>query len=171
MNNSKYGRSSTAGGGDCGGGIGSNGVGAGGICGTGESNKEEFRKYLQQSDVLDVLTKALVTLYEAKPDHRPDNALQFLRQYIQSGGIHSQGVDGDDDESPADADAADDADASEEKSSTNDKKNDDNNDTPNPNDDDDDDEVTILKRHNETLQKENKELRIELERLKQKKGK
>ena len=43
-----------------------------------DSKREEFRKYLEKSGVLDALTKTLVCLYE-EPE-KPNNALDFLRK-------------------------------------------------------------------------------------------
>lgn len=48
---------------------------------TPESKKEEFQKYLDQSGVIEELTKMLVGLYE-EPD-KPNNAMEFLRKYFQ----------------------------------------------------------------------------------------
>eukprot|EP00696_Hemimastix_kukwesjijk_P017785 gnl/Hemi2/6527_TR2225_c0_g1_i2.p1 gnl/Hemi2/6527_TR2225_c0_g1~~gnl/Hemi2/6527_TR2225_c0_g1_i2.p1 ORF type:complete len:114 (-),score=38.98 gnl/Hemi2/6527_TR2225_c0_g1_i2:157-498(-) len=45
-----------------------------------ESKKEEFRKYLEKSGVLDAITKVLVALYE-EPE-KPTNALEFVKQYL-----------------------------------------------------------------------------------------
>ena len=39
-----------------------------------EAKKEEFRKYLERSGVIDVLTKVLVGLYE-EPE-KPNNAIE-----------------------------------------------------------------------------------------------
>jgi hypothetical protein len=47
---------------------------------SGESKKEEFRKYLERSGVIDALTKVLVALYE-EPE-KPSNALDFIKQYL-----------------------------------------------------------------------------------------
>ena len=47
---------------------------------SGESKKEEFRKYLERSGVIDALTKVLVALYE-EPE-KPANALDFIKQYL-----------------------------------------------------------------------------------------
>merc|ERR1712216_849589 len=47
---------------------------------SGESKKEEFRKYLERSGVIDALTKVLVALYE-EPE-KPANALYFIKQYL-----------------------------------------------------------------------------------------
>lgn len=48
---------------------------------TPESKKEEFQKYLDQSGVIEELTKMLVGLYE-EPE-KPNNAMEFLRKYFQ----------------------------------------------------------------------------------------
>jgi len=45
-----------------------------------DSKKEEFRKYLEKTGVLDTLTKILVSLYE-EPD-KPNNPLDFLRKHV-----------------------------------------------------------------------------------------
>jgi hypothetical protein len=44
------------------------------------SKKEEFRKYLEKTGVLDALTKVLVGLYE-EPD-RPSNSLEYIKRYL-----------------------------------------------------------------------------------------
>lgn len=44
------------------------------------SKKEEFRRYLASTGVLDALTKVLVGLYE-EPD-RPSNSLEYLKRYL-----------------------------------------------------------------------------------------
>uniref|UniRef100_A0A8C5ABB5 MYC binding protein n=1 Tax=Gadus morhua TaxID=8049 RepID=A0A8C5ABB5_GADMO len=45
-----------------------------------ESKREQFRRYLEKSGVLDGLTNVLVTLYE-EPD-KPNNALDFIKQNL-----------------------------------------------------------------------------------------
>eukprot|EP00735_Rhodelphis_limneticus_P015029 TRINITY_DN9168_c0_g1::TRINITY_DN9168_c0_g1_i1::g.12483::m.12483 TRINITY_DN9168_c0_g1::TRINITY_DN9168_c0_g1_i1::g.12483 ORF type:complete len:123 (-),score=25.73,sp/Q54I57/MYCBP_DICDI/53.41/2e-22,HALZ/PF02183.13/0.0077,DivIC/PF04977.10/3.5e+03,DivIC/PF04977.10/0.0054,Microtub_assoc/PF07989.6/93,Microtub_assoc/PF07989.6/0.073,DUF904/PF06005.7/2e+03,DUF904/PF06005.7/0.022,bZIP_1/PF00170.16/7.1e+02,bZIP_1/PF00170.16/0.07 TRINITY_DN9168_c0_g1_i1:298-624(-) len=45
-----------------------------------ESKKEEFKKYLERSGVIDALTKVLVALYE-EPE-KPANALDFIKQTL-----------------------------------------------------------------------------------------
>lgn len=45
-----------------------------------DSKKEEFRKYLEKTGVLDALTKMLVCLYE-EPE-KPENAIDFLKKYL-----------------------------------------------------------------------------------------
>jgi len=47
---------------------------------TPDSKKEEFRKYLEKSGVIDALTKVLVGLYE-EPE-RPPNAVDYLKRYM-----------------------------------------------------------------------------------------
>uniref|UniRef100_A0A224XWL2 Putative c-myc-binding protein n=1 Tax=Panstrongylus lignarius TaxID=156445 RepID=A0A224XWL2_9HEMI len=42
-----------------------------------DSKREEFRKYLERTGVMDALTKALVLLYE-QPE-KPEDALEFMR--------------------------------------------------------------------------------------------
>lgn len=44
------------------------------------SKKEEFRRYLEQTGVLDALTKVLVGLYE-EPD-RPQQPVDYIKRYI-----------------------------------------------------------------------------------------
>lgn len=47
---------------------------------TESGKKEEFRRYLEKSGVLDALVKVLVGLYE-EPD-RPSNALGYVQRYL-----------------------------------------------------------------------------------------
>ena len=47
---------------------------------TPDSKKEEFRKYLEKSGVIDALTKVLVGLYE-EPE-RPKNAVEYIKRYM-----------------------------------------------------------------------------------------
>ena len=47
---------------------------------TPDSKKEEFRKYLEKSGVIDSLTKALVGLYEE--GERPSNAVDYMKQFM-----------------------------------------------------------------------------------------
>ena len=47
---------------------------------TPESKKEEFSKYLENSGVIEELTKMLVGLYE-EPD-KPMNAMEYLKKYF-----------------------------------------------------------------------------------------
>jgi hypothetical protein len=44
------------------------------------SKKEEFRRYLEKTGVLDAFTKVLVGLYE-EPE-RPSNALDYIKRYL-----------------------------------------------------------------------------------------
>ncbi|KAJ9470848.1 C-Myc-binding protein-like protein [Diplonema papillatum] len=45
-----------------------------------ESKKEDFRKYLEKSNVIDALTKVLVTLYE-EPE-RPEKPVEFIKKAL-----------------------------------------------------------------------------------------
>ena len=47
---------------------------------TPDSKKEEFRKYLEKSGVIDALTKVLVGLYE-EPE-RPTNAIDYIKKFL-----------------------------------------------------------------------------------------
>eukprot|EP01029_Cantina_marsupialis_P015846 TRINITY_DN3492_c0_g1_i1.p2 TRINITY_DN3492_c0_g1~~TRINITY_DN3492_c0_g1_i1.p2 ORF type:complete len:106 (+),score=36.98 TRINITY_DN3492_c0_g1_i1:35-319(+) len=48
---------------------------------TPDSKKEEYRKYLEKSGIVDALTKVLVALYE-EPE-RPDNdAVDYLKKFL-----------------------------------------------------------------------------------------
>ncbi len=60
------------------------------VCGPkGKKNpQEEFRKYLEKSNVIDALTKVLVTLYE-EPD-RPEKPVEFIKKAL--GGPSQNGV-------------------------------------------------------------------------------
>ncbi len=49
---------------------------------TVESKKEEFRKYLETSGVVDQLTRVLVALYE-EPE-KPSNSIEFIKKYLGS---------------------------------------------------------------------------------------
>ncbi|CAH8657800.1 unnamed protein product [Schistosoma rodhaini] len=48
----------------------------------GNCKREEFRKYLEKSGVIDALTKVLVGLYE-EPE-KPDNALEFMKKHLRA---------------------------------------------------------------------------------------
>ncbi|XP_013406842.1 c-Myc-binding protein-like [Lingula anatina] len=56
-----------------------------------DSKREEFRKYLEKAGVLDALTKVLVGLYE-EPE-KPNNALDFLKHHLGSGGPETADVE------------------------------------------------------------------------------
>jgi hypothetical protein len=56
-----------------------------------DSKREEFRKYLEKSGVLDALTKVLVGLYE-EPE-KPNNAIDFLKQHLGASGPESPDVE------------------------------------------------------------------------------
>eukprot|EP00741_Cyanophora_paradoxa_P009702 tig00001600_g9399.t1 len=45
-----------------------------------DSKKDEFRKYLERSGVIDAVTKVFVALYE-EPE-KPANALDFIKTYL-----------------------------------------------------------------------------------------
>jgi len=45
-----------------------------------DAKKEEFRRYLEKSGVIDALTKVLVGLYE-EPD-KPPSAVDYIRKYL-----------------------------------------------------------------------------------------
>ncbi|XP_012372175.1 c-Myc-binding protein-like [Octodon degus] len=45
-----------------------------------DSKHEQFRRYLEKSGVLDMLTKVLVTLYE-EPE-KPTSSLDFLKHHL-----------------------------------------------------------------------------------------
>ncbi len=45
-----------------------------------DSKREEFRKYLEKSGVLDALTKSLVTLYEETD--KPLNVIDFVQKSL-----------------------------------------------------------------------------------------
>ncbi|XP_057397886.1 c-Myc-binding protein-like [Balaenoptera acutorostrata] len=45
-----------------------------------DSKREQFRRYLEKSGVLDTLTKVLVALYE-EPE-KPKSALDFLKHHL-----------------------------------------------------------------------------------------
>jgi hypothetical protein len=45
------------------------------------SKKEEFRRYLEKTGVMDALTKVLVGLYE-EPDRSQINALEYVKKYL-----------------------------------------------------------------------------------------
>ncbi|XP_041868331.1 C-Myc-binding protein [Melanotaenia boesemani] len=45
-----------------------------------ESKREQFRRYLEKSGVIETLTSVLVTLYE-EPE-KPNNALDFIKLHL-----------------------------------------------------------------------------------------
>ncbi|KAF0689220.1 Aste57867_19307 [Aphanomyces stellatus] len=47
---------------------------------TPDSKKEEFRKYLEKSGVIDSLTKVLVGLYEESD--KPPNAVDYIKRFM-----------------------------------------------------------------------------------------
>lgn len=46
-----------------------------------ESQKESYRRYLENSKVIDSLTKALVALYE-EPNPKPEKPLEFIQKKL-----------------------------------------------------------------------------------------
>ena len=56
-----------------------------------DAKKEDFRKYLEKSGVIDALTKALVGLYE-EPE-RPQSAVEYVRKYLGSSSTANVDVD------------------------------------------------------------------------------
>ncbi|XP_030002715.1 C-Myc-binding protein [Sphaeramia orbicularis] len=49
-----------------------------------ESKREQFRRYLEKSGVVDTITNVLVALYE-DPD-KPNNALEFIKLHLGAAG-------------------------------------------------------------------------------------
>uniref|UniRef100_A0AAQ4QXE4 MYC binding protein n=1 Tax=Gasterosteus aculeatus aculeatus TaxID=481459 RepID=A0AAQ4QXE4_GASAC len=49
-----------------------------------ESKREQFRRYLEKSGVLDTITSVLVQLYEE--NDKPDNALDFIKLQLNGPG-------------------------------------------------------------------------------------
>ncbi|XP_072304200.1 C-Myc-binding protein [Eucyclogobius newberryi] len=49
-----------------------------------ESKREQFRRYLEKSGVLDTLTSVLVALYEE--NDKPNNALDFVKLHLGAAG-------------------------------------------------------------------------------------
>mmetsp|Transcript_57243 Transcript_57243/g.134263 ORF Transcript_57243/g.134263 Transcript_57243/m.134263 type:complete len:97 (-) Transcript_57243:130-420(-) len=47
---------------------------------TADSQKEEFRKYLEKNGIISQLTRVLVGLYE-EPE-RPTNAVDYIKKYL-----------------------------------------------------------------------------------------
>lgn len=47
-----------------------------------ENKREEFRKYLERTGVMDALTKVLVSLYEEAD--KPEDALEYIRNKLCS---------------------------------------------------------------------------------------
>jgi len=50
-----------------------------------DQKKEDFRKYLEKSGVIDALTKGLVELYEGP--EKPNDPLEFLKEYFGPTGM------------------------------------------------------------------------------------
>ncbi|XP_022056487.1 C-Myc-binding protein [Acanthochromis polyacanthus] len=49
-----------------------------------ESKREQFRRYLEKSGVLDTITSVLVALYEET--EKPNNALDFIKLHLGASG-------------------------------------------------------------------------------------
>uniref|UniRef100_A0A4W6DS52 MYC binding protein n=1 Tax=Lates calcarifer TaxID=8187 RepID=A0A4W6DS52_LATCA len=49
-----------------------------------ESKREQFRRYLEKSGVLDTITSVLVALYEET--EKPNNALDFIKLHLGAAG-------------------------------------------------------------------------------------
>ncbi|KAK9514141.1 hypothetical protein VZT92_027630 [Zoarces viviparus] len=49
-----------------------------------DPKREQFRRYLEKAGVVDSLTSVLVSLYE-QPE-KPNNALEFVKEHLNSGG-------------------------------------------------------------------------------------
>jgi len=56
-----------------------------------DSKREEFRKYLEKSGVVDALTKVLVNLYE-EPE-KPNNALDFMLKNMNQEGPETSDIE------------------------------------------------------------------------------
>lgn len=56
-----------------------------------ETKREQFRRYLEKSGVLDGLTSVLVTLYEETD--KPNNALDFIKQNLGPPGVDLSNVE------------------------------------------------------------------------------
>ncbi|XP_072226122.1 c-Myc-binding protein-like [Leuresthes tenuis] len=57
-----------------------------------DSKREQFRRYLEKSGVIDTLTSVLVALYE-EPD-KPNNALDFIKLHLGAAGLDPAGTEG-----------------------------------------------------------------------------
>lgn len=51
---------------------------------TSESKREQFRRYLEKTGVLDTITSVLVELYEE--NDKPNNALDFIKLHLGAAG-------------------------------------------------------------------------------------
>ncbi|KAJ5068096.1 c-myc-binding protein [Anaeramoeba ignava] len=52
-----------------------------------ETKKDEFKKYLDRTGVIDALTKALVSLYE-QPE-KPEEAIEYIQKYMGGSNIEN----------------------------------------------------------------------------------
>ncbi|XP_041797600.1 c-Myc-binding protein-like [Chelmon rostratus] len=50
-----------------------------------DSKREQFRRYLEKTGVVDSLTSVLVALYEQQ--ERPNNALEFVKEHLGAAGL------------------------------------------------------------------------------------
>ncbi|KAM4539891.1 C-Myc-binding protein [Odontesthes bonariensis] len=57
-----------------------------------DSKREQFRRYLEKSGVIDTLTSVLVALYE-EPD-KPNNALDFVKLHLGAAGLDPADAEG-----------------------------------------------------------------------------
>ncbi|KAG5264714.1 hypothetical protein AALO_G00257220 [Alosa alosa] len=55
--------------------------------GGSESKREQFRRYLEKTGVIDGLTNVLIALYEET--EKPNNALDFIKNHLGSAGVES----------------------------------------------------------------------------------
>ncbi|XP_069032854.1 C-Myc-binding protein [Embiotoca jacksoni] len=56
-----------------------------------ESKREQFRRYLEKSGVLDTITSVLVALYEE--NDKPNNALDFIKLHLGAAGAEPAEVE------------------------------------------------------------------------------
>ncbi|XP_031441787.1 C-Myc-binding protein [Clupea harengus] len=55
--------------------------------GGSESKREQFRRYLEKTGVMDGLTNVLISLYEET--EKPNNALDFIKSHLGAAGVES----------------------------------------------------------------------------------
>ncbi|XP_074543221.1 C-Myc-binding protein [Halichoeres trimaculatus] len=53
-----------------------------------ESKREQFRRYLEKTGVLDTITSVLVALYEE--NDKPNNAVDFLKLHLGASGVEQE---------------------------------------------------------------------------------
>lgn len=56
-----------------------------------ETKREEFRRYLDQAGLLDLLTQFLVTLYEEQ--EKPSDAVAYMRKSLASGAADAADIE------------------------------------------------------------------------------